>query len=96
MKSSHEPLNYHPEKLKRELKPFYIGADDKDISEMLKTLGLTNLEDLYSHIDDSVKMTAVNMDKHMSYEELIAHVNEVARKNKEKISFWVTVFLSTR
>lgn len=87
MKSSHVPLNYHPEKLKRELKPFYIGADDKDIAEMLKTLGLTNLEDLYSHIDDSVKMTTVPMDKHMSYEELIAHVNDVARKNKEKISF---------
>lgn len=87
MKSSHVPLNYHPEKLKRELKPFYIGADDKDISEMLKTLGLTNLEDLYSHISDDVKMTTVPMAKHMAYEELIAHVNDVARKNKIKVSF---------
>lgn len=87
MKSSHVPLNYHPEKLKRELKPFYIGADDKDINEMLKTLGLTNLEDLYSHISDDVKMTTVPMAKHMAYEELIAHVNDVARKNKIKISF---------
>jgi glycine dehydrogenase len=87
MKSSHVPLNYHPEKLKRELKPFYIGADDKDIQEMLKTLGLSSLEDLYSHIDDSVKMTTVPMAKHMSYEELIAHVNEVSNKNKMKISF---------
>lgn len=87
MKSSHVPLNYHPEKLKRELKPFYIGADDKDINEMLKTLGLTNLEDLYSHISDDVKMTTVPMAKHLAYEELIAHVNDVARKNKIKISF---------
>lgn len=87
MKSSHQPLNFHPEKLKRELKPFYIGTDDKDIQEMLKVLGLSNLEDLYSHIDDSVKMTTVPMAKHMSYEELIAHVNELARKNHQKISF---------
>ncbi len=87
MKSSHVPLSYHPEKLKRELKPFYIGADDKDISEMLKTLGLTKLEDLYAHIDDSVKMTTVPMAKNLSYEELIAHVNEIANKNKQKISF---------
>jgi glycine dehydrogenase len=87
MKSSHVPLNYHPEKLKRELKPFYIGADDKDIAEMLKTLGLSDLEDLYSHIDDSVKMTSVPMSKHLAYEELIAHVNDLSRKNKEKISF---------
>lgn len=87
MKSSHVPLNYHPEQLPRELKPFYIGADDKDIQAMLKTLGLSSLEDLYAHIDDSVKMTTVPMAKHLSYEELIALVNEVANKNKQKISF---------
>ena len=87
MKSSHVPLNYHPEKLDRELKPFYIGADEKDQKEMLKTLGLSSLDDLYSHISDTVKMTSVPMDKHMSYEELIAHVNDVANKNNRKISF---------
>ena len=87
MKSSHAPLNYHPEKLTRELKPFYIGADDKDIQEMLHEVGLKKLDDLYSHIGDDVKMTSVPMNKHMSYEELIAHVNLVARKNKIKLSF---------
>lgn len=87
MKNSHVPLNFHPEKLKRELKPFYIGADDKDINEMLKALGLKTLDDLYSHISSDVKMTSVPMAKHLSYEELIAHVNEVASKNKIKLSF---------
>ena len=87
MKSSHAPLNYHPEELTRELKPFYIGADEKDIQEMLKTLGIKSLEDLYSHISDDVKMTSVPMNKHMSYEELIAHVNDLSRKNKLKLSF---------
>lgn len=87
MKSSHVPLNYHPEKLKRELRPFYIGGDEKDIQEMLKALGLSSLDDLYAHIHPEVKMNNVPMSKHMSYEELIAHVNEVARKNKIKLSF---------
>ncbi len=87
MKSSHTPLNYHPEKLKRELKPFYIGTDDKDIQEMLKFLGLDSLDDLYSHIAQDVKMTTIPMNKHMSYEELIAHVNDVSRKNNIKLSF---------
>src|SRR4051794_11429801 len=87
MKTSHVPLNYHPETLKRELKPFYIGADEKDTQEMLKALGLKNLEDLYAHIQNDVKMTSVPMAKHMSYEELLLHVNELARKNKIKLSF---------
>lgn len=87
MKGSHTPLNYHPEQLKRELKPFYIGADDKDINEMLKTLGLSSLDDLYKHIAQDVKMTSVPMAKHMAYEELIGHVNDVANKNNIKTSF---------
>jgi glycine dehydrogenase len=87
MKTTHVPLNYHPENLKRELKPFYIGSDDKEIQEMLHFLNLSSLEDLYAHIDDPLKMTKVPMDPHLSYEELISHVNEIAAKNNQKISF---------
>jgi glycine dehydrogenase len=87
MKSSHVDLNYRPENLKRELKPFYIGADDKDIEEMLSFLGLSSLDELYSHIDDNVKMPFVPMAKHLNYEELISHVNELADRNHQKISF---------
>jgi glycine dehydrogenase len=87
MKSSHTPLNYHPEKLKRELKPFYIGSDDKDITEMLNDLNLKSLDDLYAHIGSDVKMNSVPLPPHMNYEELIVHVNDVASKNKLKTSF---------
>lgn len=87
MKTSHQPLGYHPESLQRELKPFYIGANDKDISEMLSELKLNSLEDLYSHIAQDTKMSSVPLPKHMSYEELIAHVNELAAKNKIQVSF---------
>lgn len=87
MKSKHVPLNYHPEKLKRELLPFYIGATDHDITDMLKTVGVKSLDDLYAHIPNNVKMETIRMDKHMSYEELVVHVNEVAQKNNIKLSF---------
>ena len=92
MKSSHVPLHYHPENLKRELKPFYIGADDKEIKEMLHDLGLSSLDELYSHIDSSVKLNELPMPKHLSYEELIVLVNEVAAKNHPKISFFLQDF----
>lgn len=87
MKSKHVPLSYHPEKLKRELKPFYIGATDQDISEMLSIIGVKSLEDLYSHIPKDVLMEHIRMDKHMSYEELVVHVNEIAQMNHVKLSF---------
>ncbi|MFL5784948.1 MAG: aminomethyl-transferring glycine dehydrogenase subunit GcvPB [Bacteriovoracaceae bacterium] len=87
MKNKHVPLNYHPEKLKRELTPFYIGATDEDLTDMLKAIGVKHLDDLYSHLPSNVKMEHIRMDKHMSYEELIVHVNEVAAKNNVKLSF---------
>lgn len=87
MKSKHVPLSYHPEKLKRELLPFYIGATDQDISSMLETIGVKSLDDLYAHIPREVKMEHIRMDKHMSYEELMIHVNDVAAKNNVKLSF---------
>lgn len=87
MKSKHVPLSYHPEKLKRELLPFYIGATDQEITEMLKIIGEKSLADLYSHIPKEVIMEHIRMDKHMSYEELMIHVNEIAQKNNIKLSF---------
>lgn len=81
------PLNYHPETLDRELKPFYIGADQKDIDQMLKAVGLSNLDELYSHIANDVKMNTVALPKHLSYQELLSHVNEIASLNNIKTSF---------
>lgn len=85
--ASNVPLNFDPKQLKRELKPYYIGASEKDIQEMLKAVGAKDLNDLYSHIDDSVKMSSVPMEKALSYEALIDHVNALANKNKKMVSF---------
>ncbi|MFY7993172.1 MAG: aminomethyl-transferring glycine dehydrogenase subunit GcvPB [Bacteriovoracaceae bacterium] len=85
--ASNVPLNFDPKQLKRELKPYYIGATEKDIQEMLKAVGARDLDDLYSHIQDDVKMSSVPMEKGLGYEALIDHVNSVANKNKKVISF---------
>jgi glycine dehydrogenase len=85
---AHMPLNYRPETLPRETRPFYIGATEADIQAMLKALGLNTLDDLYSHIASEHKFKGpIHLPRAMSYQELIAHVNEVAAKNKPKASF---------
>lgn len=83
-----QALGYQPETLQRELKPFYIGATEKDQKAMLETLGLKNLEDLYSHISAVHKFKGpINLPKHMEYQELIQHMNKLSEKNSIKASF---------
>ncbi len=85
--ASNVPLNFDPKQLKRELKPYYIGASEKDITDMLAAVGAKDLNDLYSHISNDVKMNSVPMEKALSYEALIDHVNALANKNKRMTSF---------
>lgn len=83
-----QPLNYQPEKLSRELKPFYIGASEADQSAMLGALGLKNLDELYSHIKAEHKFKGpIALPRHMEYQELVQHVNQLANKNKLAASF---------
>lgn len=83
-----QALGYQPETLPRELKPFYIGANAKDQKEMLETLGLKSLDDLYSHISSEHKFKGpINLPKHMEYQKLIEHMNKLAEKNSVKASF---------
>jgi glycine dehydrogenase len=82
------PLNYQPEKLEREMKPFYIGASEADIQAMLKELGMSKLEDLYSHINPAHLFKGpIALPKPLQYQELVDHVNTLAQKNKPRPSF---------
>lgn len=72
---------------KRENFPFYIGTNENDIQEMLSTLGLKSLDDLYSHIPVSAQMDELNLPKHMDHPELKTHLLELSKKNKNVISF---------
>ena len=89
MTSRFEKLPYDPEKLERELKPYFISADDEEIGEMLSELGLSKLEDLFSHIPDEVKFDESNYSvcQSLSYEEALKEVELLANNNKINISF---------
>lgn len=83
-----EKLGYEPSELKRELKPFYISATETEIEEMLSSIGKKDLNELYAHIDDSVKFDGdMGLEKHLNYEELINKVESTANKNDIPLNF---------
>lgn len=78
-----ERLPYNPKELERELKPFYISASDQEIEQMLESVGAKDLDDLFSHINKNVLFDKTpDFGPHLSYEDLVVHVEEVAAKNK--------------
>ncbi|MEC8625190.1 MAG: aminomethyl-transferring glycine dehydrogenase subunit GcvPB [Bdellovibrionota bacterium] len=89
MTSRFEKLPYDPEKLERELKPYFISADDEEIGAMLSELGLSKLEDLFSHIPDEVKFdkSTYSVCRSLSYEEALKQVELLANNNKINTSF---------
>jgi glycine dehydrogenase len=86
--SNYSHLPYNPKALKRELTKYYISSTKSEQAEMLATLKLKNLSDLYAHIPDDVKFTSPPfVTEELSYNDLIAHVESVAEKNKLKTCF---------
>lgn len=80
-------LNYDPSRSPRELKRHYISASEKDLSEMLSTLGLNKLDELYRHVPGEIRMNGARIPDELSYEALLDHMDELAKKNKVRLSF---------
>ena len=86
--SNFSHLPYNPKKLKRELTKYYISSTKPEQAEMLATLKLKELKDLYAHIPDNVKFDkAPYVCEELGYNDLIKHVETLASKNKLKTSF---------
>ncbi|MBN4070298.1 aminomethyl-transferring glycine dehydrogenase [Olleya sp. AH-315-F22] len=62
----------------------HIGPREKDYNEMLKTIGVDTLEQLiYETIPNNIKLNkGLNLDKAMSEQEYLAHIQDLASKNK--------------
>jgi len=62
----------------------HIGPRKKDYNEMLKTIGVDTLEQLiYETIPNNIKLTkGLHLDKAMSEQEYLAHIQDLASKNK--------------
>lgn len=81
-------LNYDPTKLSRELKKYYICADEKEQQAMLETINLRELKDLYSHIPSEVIFEKTPfVTEELSYNDLIKHIKDISEMNKIKTSF---------
>jgi glycine dehydrogenase len=86
--SNYKNLPYDPTKLKRELTKYYISSTKDEQAKMLGAIKLKNLSDLYAHIPDDVKFDkAPFVNEELSYNDLIAHVEEVAALNNNKTCF---------
>ncbi len=81
-------LGYEPQSFPRELCRHYIAASDQDIAEMMKEVGVKNLEELYTDLPNDIKMKhAPDMLPELSYGDLQKDLYRISQKNNRKLSF---------
>ncbi|MGZ3712522.1 MAG: aminomethyl-transferring glycine dehydrogenase subunit GcvPB, partial [Bdellovibrionota bacterium] len=80
-------LGYDPNELPRELARHYICASEGDIQEMLSALDNESLEDLYTHVPQTIRLQNLNIPEELSYPDLLAHMKGLSEKNKPRLSF---------
>ena len=80
-------LSYNLENLPRELKQFYISANNSEISQMLGDLNIREMSDLYAHIEDEVKFKEFSKVKPLSYDENLDDLLALSKNNNLKPSF---------
>ncbi len=82
-------LPYKPSELPRELRRHYICASDSEIEEMLLTLGLNKLEELFSHLPAAARMpsSGAPIPEELGYEDLLRHMETLSKKNQIRLSF---------
>ncbi len=81
-------LSYKPGKLPRERMKNYISSTEKEQIEMLKVIKIKDFKDLFAHIPLSLKFKeSPFVTKKLEYNELIADVENIAKKNNLKTCF---------
>jgi glycine dehydrogenase (decarboxylating) alpha subunit (EC 1.4.4.2) len=65
----------------------FLPHSDKEVSEILQSLGLSSLEDLFSHIDPSLLEPPKNLPEPKSEEELRRYFKELASLNRPLVYF---------
>ena len=81
-------LPYNPQTLPRELKKYYISAEQADIDAMLKELNLNDLEQLFTHIPSNIRFDRdPELGQALEYKKLQEHIETLAAKNNNRTSF---------
>ena len=65
----------------------YVPHSEEETREILSLLGLSSLEDLFSHIDPSLLAAPKNLPDPKSEEELRAYFTELAERNRKLVCF---------
>jgi glycine dehydrogenase subunit 1 len=60
----------------------FIPHDNKTIAEMLKVIGVTNIEELFQDIPKDLIMDNLNLPEGLSESDLFHHLKEISKKNK--------------
>lgn len=76
------PLPYDPTTLPRELARHYIPATASDVQAMLAALGLSRLEELFSHIPEPLRLAEpLALPEELGYTDVYHHMVAQSRKN---------------
>jgi glycine dehydrogenase subunit 1 len=65
----------------------YTSHSKIDISNMLRTIGVSSIKDLFSDIPKNLILDKLNIQHGMNEQEILIHLNNIAKKNKILISF---------
>ena len=82
------PLGYDPVTLPRETVRHYIPASEADLAAMLRSLGLTKLDDLFAHLPAEIRAhPPLPLPDELSYEALQARLASIAASNRPAAAF---------
>jgi glycine dehydrogenase len=88
MKPNELGLPYNPETLPRELKPFYISIDEEQEKQMLQTLNLRELKEVFLSLPPEVMFSeSLQLPAPLSYKELVDTLKAKSEKNNIRPSF---------
>lgn len=82
-------LPFDPSEFPRETSRHYISASEEELSDMLSTLGLANLSQLFEHIDPRLlfPQPLLSLPKEMSYLDAADKISEISKLSNHKLSF---------
>jgi glycine dehydrogenase len=81
-------LPYDPSEFPRETSRHYISASDEDIKEMLTSIGLTDLNQLFSHINPKLLFPQpLPLPNEKEYYEAAHTLSSISKLSNKKVSF---------
>ena len=89
-KSNSTPVDlpFDPSEFPRETPQHYISANEKDLNEMLSTVGLGDLSQLFGHIDPNLLFPhPLSLPEEKGYFEVADNISAISNLSNRKVSF---------